>query len=286
MSDLLKENRPSGAILLPLVLFLLTSAACSLIPPSSVSPEDARNRHHFDRAMNRIDQDLLQGHLNDARHLVDVWSRFTRLAADQKERLSRKRENVNQAFALYDVGQATQLEKLGRYHEALQKIREARSEEPGWASLVNEENLIRIRITAQSSMSPDWKSMIRRLMVLKTKDPSDPDLDRTLAWAWASLSETQYAGGKYREALRSAREALTLDSQNARATTVRHSISRMLGDWTREGERKFRKNDLRGSIALFRKVLAVDPSWSRARRDLSMASEAAGVETVSGGAKK
>ena len=277
MSDLLKKSFPSE-ILFFLVLLFLSAGGCNLMPPSSVSSEDLRNRHHFDRAMIRIDQDLGQGHLNDARHLIEVWSRFSGLDASMKDRLAAKKEKVNRAFALYDTGQATQLEKLGRYNEALQKIRQARSEEPGWSSLVNEENLIRIRIAAQSSMAPDWKSMIRRLMVLKTRDPKDPDLDKTLAWAWASLSETQFAGGQYREALLSAREALTFDSQNARATTVQHSISRMLEEWTEEGEKKFRRNDLPGSIALFRKTLAIDPSWSRASKDLSMASEAAGVE--------
>ena len=277
MSDLLRKSSPSG-VLFFLILLFLTGGGCSLIPPSAVSSEDMRNRHHFDRAMIRIDQDLDQGHLNDARHLVEIWSHFSGLDASMKDRLAAKKEKVNRAFALYDTGQATQLEKLGRYNEALQKIREARTEEPGWSSLVNEENLIRIRITAQTSMAPDWKSMIRRLMVLKTRDPSDPDLEKTLAWAWASLSETQFAGGKYRQALLSAREALTFDAQNAHAATVRHSISRMLEEWTDEGEKKFRRNDLRGSIALFRKTLAIDPSWSRARKDLSMASEAAGVE--------
>lgn len=290
MSELLRQDGPSGfrrsGKMLVVIFLFVAGAGCSLITPASVPSEDSRNSRHFDRAMHRIDTDLRQGHLNDARHLVAVWRQYPGLDAGQKDLLSREKEKVDRAFALYDTGQATQLEKLGRYHEALRKIRQARVEEPGWTSLSNEEKLIRIRMTVKSSMSPDWKSMIRRLMVLKTKDPSDPDLDQTLAWAWASLSQTQYAGGKYRKALLSAKEALSFDAKNARATTVSHSISRMLEDWTREGERKFRKNDVRGSIAFFRKTLAVDPSWLRARKDLEMAREAMGADTVQNIEKK
>lgn len=283
MPDRLKQCRSRGsrrAMLTVVLIFLLGSGCSGLFPPTSVPSEDSRNTHRFHLAMDRVDSDLRQGHLNDARHLVAVWQRYPYLTPEQKNLLARANEKVARAFALYDTGQATQLERLGRYHEALRMIRQARAEEPGWSSLANEEKVIRIRITVKSSMSPDWKSMIRRLMVLKTKDPADPDLDQTLAWAWARLSETQYAGGKYHKALLSARESLAFDPRNARATTVSHSISRMLEDWTREGERKFRKNDVRGAVALFRKTLAVDPAWARARKDLTMASEAKQAKSI------
>ena len=279
MRDVLRRtlfrNTPLKMVLVWVAIVVMSAGeGCSLLSSSAVSSGNSVNSQRFQRGMEKVDVDLRKGHLDDALHLVTVWGKYPYLTSAQKARLSRKTGMVHQAFALYLVGQATQLEKLGRNHEALRQIEKARGFEPGWDSLKNEEKRIRIRMTVKDAMGPSWKSLIRRLMVLKTKDPSDPDLDQTLSWAWANLSEAQYSGGHYRQAREAAREALAYDSRNAKAIRVSHTITQMLDDWIHQGERRFRQNDLPGSIRLFRAALKIDPGQVRAQKDLELAQEA------------
>lgn len=266
-------RRMTGVSLLAAAALIFASAGCSFLHGPEPSAESQRNAARFHHAARTVRTDLGNNNLEDAYRIVRAWEGVPLPKEDETllERLSRQ---VRSSYALYLAGQATQLERLGRLHEAQDAIRKAREAEPGWSSLKKTEQHLKIRIAVQSSMDEDWEGVVRRLMVLKSTLPPNRELDRTLSWAWGKLATSQYAGGRLRQALESATQSLTFDPDNGRAKEVRETISKRLDVWIGQGESLFRKNDLTGALASFRRALAVDPANAKALKDESLVQEA------------
>ena len=262
-----------------LILWMVLSQGCSLLQPRSQVSLSDRNAVRFRNAMIQVRSDLKEGRLDDASRLLAIWQDYKGLSGEDQRLLERTAGRFHAAKALYLAGQASQLERLGHFREALDQVREARKLEPGWGSLSQMERHLQIRIAVRSEMGRNWEDLIRRLMVLKVQTPKSLQLDRTLSWAWARLAESQYEKEHYREARKSLLQAVSYDPDNSRARKVGLAISRKLEDWIAEGEQKFRSNDLSGSLLIFRKVLHVDPSSARALRDESLIREALAQES-------
>ncbi len=255
-------------------IFFLISTGCSLFHTEVPAGESDRNTVRFHHAVKSIRADLRSNDLEGAYRIVKAWEGVPGLAGSDSDLLDRLSRQVRSSLALNLAGQATQLERLGRLHEAQDTIRKAREAEPGWSSLRDTEQHLRIRIAVQSSMDKDWEGVVRRLMVLKSTMPPSGELDRTLSWAWGKLALSQYTGNRLRKAMESATQSLAYDPENRSAKRVRDTISKTMETWTRAGEERFRKNDLSGALEAFRRVLKIDPANAKALKDESLVREA------------
>jgi tetratricopeptide (TPR) repeat protein len=266
-------RRMTEVSLLAAAFLIFALAGCSFFRGTEPSVESQRNSARFHHAVKTVRTDLGNNNLEDAYRIVRAWEGVPLPGEDEAllERLSRQ---VRSSYALNLAGQATQLERLGRLHEAQDAIRNAREAEPGWSSLKKTEQHLKIRIAVQSSMDEDWEGVVRRLMVLKSTLPPNRELDRTLSWAWGKLATSQYAGGRLRQAMESATQSLANDPDNGQAKEIRETISKRLDGWIGEGEALFRKNDLTGALSAFRRALAVDPANPKALKDESLVQEA------------
>lgn len=254
--------------------FFLFSTGCSLFNPSAPAGESDRNAARFHHAVKTIRADLRSNDLEGAYRIVKAWEGIPGLSRSDSDLLDRLSRQVRSSLALNLAGQATQLERLGRLHEAQDVIRKAREAEPGWSSLRDTEQHLRIRIAVQSSMDKDWEGVVRRLMVLKSTMPPSEELDRTLSWAWGKLALSQYTGNRLRRAMESATQSLAYDPGNQSAKRVKDVISKKMEKWTGAGEELFRKNDLSGALEAFHRVLKIDPSNKKALKDESLVREA------------
>lgn len=228
----------------------------------------------FQNAMRQVQTDLKRGNLDDATRLVTIWEKYKGLPEQDRSLLEKTAGNLHSSMALYLAGQASQMERFGRFRQARDQVRKAILLEPGWDSLKKMEQHLQIRIAVRNEMGQNWKSLIRHLMALKVQIPKSHKLDQTLSWAWTNLAENQYEMERYRKARASLLQAIAYDPENARAQKLGRAISRRLSDWIEDGEKKFRSDDLPGSLVMFQKVLRVDPSSARALRDTSLVQEA------------
>ncbi|MHB1605281.1 MAG: tetratricopeptide repeat protein [Leptospirales bacterium] len=247
---------------------------CSFLHSRSQSSVDDRNDVRFHNAMRQVQSDLKRGKLNDASRLVAIWQQYKGLTDQDRNLLEKTAGSLHSSMALYLAGKASQLERSGQFHKAREEVRKALMLEPGWDSLKKMDRHLRIRIAVRNEMGVRWKALLRRLMALKVQIPNSRKLDLTLSWAWTHLAESQYDRGRYRKARASLLQAEAYDPENDRAKKVGRAISRKLSLWIQEGEKKFRSDDLPGSLKMFQNVLRVDPSSPKALRDVSLVREA------------
>ncbi|MHB1285194.1 MAG: hypothetical protein ACYCYP_01320 [Leptospirales bacterium] len=260
-----------------LFLWMVSAQGCALLHPEPQASLSDRNRVRFQHAMRQVQADLKDGRLDDASRLVEIWKKYQKdkgFPEDDQVVLKNMSGQVDGATALYLAGQASQLERLGKFREARDLVQKARKLEPGWDSLGKMDRHLQIQIAVRSEMGHNWKDLIRRLMALKIQYSSSHKLDQTLSWAWSNLAESQYEVDDFSSARDSLLQAKSYDPDNPQAQKIAGAMARKLDGWIDQGERMFRSNDLSGSLLIFRKVLLVDPTSARALRDESLVREA------------
>ncbi len=257
-----------------LFVWMGVAEGCALLHPEPQSSLSDRNRVRFHHAMRQVQSDLKDGRLDDASRLVGIWQKYKGLGGDDQMLLEKMSGRVDGATALYLAGQASQLERLGKFRQARDLVQKARKLEPGWESLGKMDRHLKIQIAVRSEMGHNWKDLIRRLMVLKVQYSSSHKLDQTLSWAWSNLAESQYEVDDFSDARNSLQQAKSYDPDNPQAQNLAGEMTRKLDGWIDRGERMFRSNDLSGALLIFRKVLLVDPTSARALRDESLVREA------------
>jgi len=258
----------------------LILSGCALVHPQSDNKLVDRNNIRFVHAYNDARFDLSHNEFSKAEKIARAWKAYPYLNSGNRKLLSDLDHRIGREMAIYRMGEARQLERVGHLNEALAKVSQAARLDPSWLIPKRARRHLLILIEVQNQMGRQWEALSGRLLLLRKEEPSNPELDRTLAWSYRHLAQSRFSSNHPAGAYRSVKKALLLDPSDTDSIELKKRILQEVSLQTQNGESCFRKNQIQKAIMLFRKALLIHPSDTRARRDLDMALEAQALGTV------
>ncbi len=240
------------------------------------------NNARFLHAFQDANQALARNDFEKAGHIARMWQKYPSLTTRNRKRLLELVRKIRREQALYLMGEARQLEAVGHLNEALGKVDLASTLDPSWQAPRRARRHLLILVDVQGQMGRQWESLVRRLLVLRKSDPSNPELDRTLAWSYFHLARSRFSSDHFAGAYRWVKKSLLLDPENSDARELEGRILKKVNADTDQGEALFRTNHIDQSIALFHRALRIRPDDPRARKDLELALEAQALGGRSG----
>ncbi len=249
-------------------------SGCILSYPQQNDALVARNNSRFVHAYNDARADLARNEFSKAEAIALAWRKYPSLNTKNQRLLSGLEHQINREMAIYRMGEARQLERVGHLNEALSKVSQASRLDPGWNIPQRARRHLLILIEVQNQMGRQWEALSNRLLLLRKEGPANPELDRTLAWSYRHLAQSRFSSNHPAGAYRSVKKALLLDPSDTDSLELKKRILEEVALHTRNGESYFRKNRIGKAIESFRRALQIRPSDPKARRDLEMALEA------------
>lgn len=249
-------------------------SGCMMIHPEKNDALVVQNNLRFVHAYNDARADLSQNKFSKAEAIARAWKKYPSLNPTNQHLLLDLDHQIGREMAVYRMGEARQLERVGHLNEALSKVSKAARLDPSWNIPKRARRHLRILIEVQDQMGRQWEALSSRLLLLRKEEPDNPELNRTLAWSYRHLAQSRFSSNHLAGAYRSVKKALLLDPADTDSMELKNRISQQVNAYTQEGEFSFRQNQIRKAIRFFRRALLIRPSDPRARKDLDMALEA------------
>lgn len=262
-------------------LFLISGtlclSGCMMIHPDKNEALVAQNNLRFVHAYNDAQADLSQNKFGKAEAIDRAWKKYPYLNSTNQHLLLDLDHRIGREMAVYRMGEARQLERVGHLNEALAKVSEAARLDPSWSIPKRARRHLLILIEVQNQMGRQWEALSSRLLLLRKEEPANPELDRTLAWSYRHLAQSRFSSNHLAGAYRSVKKALYLDPADTDSKELKNRIVQQVNAYTREGEADFRDNQIQKAIRAFRSALLIRPSDPKARKDLEMTLEAQAI---------
>ncbi len=247
---------------------------CMMAQPEKNNALVVQNNARFLHAYKDARVDLSQNQFSKAEAIDQAWKKYPYLTATNQHLLLGLDHQIGRDEAIYRMGEARQLERVGHLNEALSKVSQAARLDPSWVIPKRARRHLLILIEVQNQMGRQWESLSARLLLLRKEGPANPELDRTLSWAYRHLAQTRLSSNHLPGAYRSVKRALLLDPSDNDAIELKKRILEQVNAHIAHGEAYFRNNQIRKAVQSFREALLIRPSDPRAQKDLDMALEA------------
>jgi len=263
--------RVFGMLLLGGSLFF---SGCMVAQPDKNNALVARNNARFLHAYKDARQDLSQNQFSKAEAIDRAWKKYPYLNATNQRLLLGLDHQIGRDLAIYRMGEARQLERVGHLNEALSKVSQAARLDPSWIIPKRARGHLLILIEVQNQMGRQWEALSSRLLLLRKEGPVNPELDRTLSWSYRHLAQSRFSSNHLPGAYRSIKRALLLDPSDNDAIELKKRILEQVNAHIAHGEVYFRNNQIGKALRSFREALRIRPSDPRAQKDLEIALEA------------
>jgi len=257
-----------------LIAGAMVLSGCMLTHPQGNDALAVQNNVRFVHAYNDARADLSHNEFSKAEAIAEAWKKYPYLTSGNQHLLLDLDHQIGREMAIYRMGEARQLERVGHLNGALSKVSQAARLDPSWTIPKRARRHLLILIEVQNQMGRQWEALSSRLLLLRKEEPANPELDRTLAWSYRHLAQSRFDSNHPAGAYRSVKKALLLDPADTDSMELKNQIIKEVNLQTLNGEAYFRKNRIRKAIMSFRNALLIRPSDPRARRDLDMALEA------------
>ena len=255
-------------------------SACSISPffqsLFDQSRKDSVSDARLKKAYPELKAMLRDNHFRQALALISSWENVRGLSDDNRRLLKNDRNTICMVGSSFYMGVARERRKAGHLRGALEALETARSFTPKDPVLRTEIERTKAQMIVSGQEGGDWEELLRKLLVLKAKNPGDTAIDPTIGWAYGKLSESEYVSGRYPLALEHAKSSLEYEKNNDVAMRVLDRISMMVRSFVDRAEQAYRDHRYLIAQEYLEKALTTDPHDKRARKDWRILSETPG----------
>jgi len=239
----------------------------------SSSRQESLDDKKFRSEYPKLKELLRENHFRQALAWVDSWKKVRQLSAANRRLLRKDQKTIRMIGSAYYMGIARERTHAGHYRGALSALKKAEGFTPSDPELRKMVSKARARLIVQGESGKDWADVVRKLLELKSRNPKENSINKTIGWAYAKLGRSEYTAGRYALAFLHSNKALSYDQSENEALRIKGRITGIVNGYVDKAEIAYRNHSFGRARKALEMALTIDPENSRARKDWRILAE-------------